>query len=232
MSYTDDMVATQLVAGLYNSDHQVKVLSESTTLKTLDQKVKRLMVLEKSDTSLSSLSNSDAFSNYTGGSYHKGPGGENSNSRREKWSKKDNDAGRKKNSDGGTGIKCTDCGKKHPKCKFCDGFHKCTTRCNFCKKMGHIKNCCMKLQSAVEAQVEAEGRRQEEDAEEEVVFAYKVSVQDSPLPRQNATHRKMQFHLLLERLFMFTPTSSRHTCCHIWNTRTVRSKCRSQRKHL
>ena len=62
VSYTDDMVATQLVAGLYNSDHQVKVLSESTTLITLNAKFQRL--LEKSDTSLSSFTNNDACQLY------------------------------------------------------------------------------------------------------------------------------------------------------------------------
>ena len=63
ISYQDDMVATQLIAGLYNSDHQAKVLSESATLVTLDAKLERLLTLEKSDTSLSSLSNNEAFSN-------------------------------------------------------------------------------------------------------------------------------------------------------------------------
>ena len=91
VDYTDDMVATQLVAGVYNSDHQVKVLSESAALASLDAKFKRLVVLEKSETSLSSLTNHEAFSNYTGGSYHRGPGGDklkDNQTRKEKWSKK------------------------------------------------------------------------------------------------------------------------------------------------
>ena len=47
ISYQDDMVATQLIAGLYNSEHQAKVLSESATLLTLEDKLKRLFVLDK-----------------------------------------------------------------------------------------------------------------------------------------------------------------------------------------
>ena len=41
VSYQDDMISTQLVAGLYSSDHQVKVLSESSTLVSLEEKLNR-----------------------------------------------------------------------------------------------------------------------------------------------------------------------------------------------
>ena len=61
------MVATQLIAGLYNSEHQAKVLSESGTLTTLDDKLKRLSILEKSDSSLSTLAGNDAAINFTRG---------------------------------------------------------------------------------------------------------------------------------------------------------------------
>ena len=47
ISYTDDMVATQLVAGLYNTDFQSKTLSESVALATLDAKLNRLLTLKK-----------------------------------------------------------------------------------------------------------------------------------------------------------------------------------------
>ena len=47
ISYQDDMVATQLIAGLYNSDHKSKVLSESASLTTLEEKFERLVVLEQ-----------------------------------------------------------------------------------------------------------------------------------------------------------------------------------------
>ena len=142
VSYQDDMVATQLVAGLYNADHQSKVLSESATLTTLDAKLKRLQVLEKSDTSLSSLSNTEAFSNYTAGGDNERNTGDHrrqkNSQRKQKWEKADKESTP-------AGEKCADCGKKHSQCGNCKGFHKCTTRCNHCKKMGHIKNCCRKF---------------------------------------------------------------------------------------
>ena len=57
------MVATQLMAGLYNTEHQAKVLSESSELQDLERKFNRLIVLEKSDASLSTLSSGgDAYS--------------------------------------------------------------------------------------------------------------------------------------------------------------------------
>ncbi len=46
VSFQDDMVSTQLVAGLYNSEHKAKVLSESASLVSLDNKLERLLVLE------------------------------------------------------------------------------------------------------------------------------------------------------------------------------------------
>ena len=141
ISYTDDMVATQLVAGLYNSDHQIKGLSEFTNFGTLNAKFQRLLVLEKSDTSLSSLANNDAFAHYTGKSYHKSRGFESrmkdNQSRDDKWSKQDKD----KESGARSRDNCSDCRKQHAQCKICNGYYKCTTRCDFRKKSGHIKNC-------------------------------------------------------------------------------------------
>ena len=56
--YEDDMVAVQLVSGLYSSDHKSKILSESETSKTLTAKLERLVTLEQSENSLSSFSGS------------------------------------------------------------------------------------------------------------------------------------------------------------------------------
>lgn len=68
----DDQVATQLVAGLYNSDHQARVLSESASLPTLDDKLQRLLTLEKSEIASSSLSGQALTSNYAGGTRSRG----------------------------------------------------------------------------------------------------------------------------------------------------------------
>lgn len=51
VSYANEMVAQQLVAGLCNADHQRKVLSEATTLSTLALKIERLQVLETTEAS-------------------------------------------------------------------------------------------------------------------------------------------------------------------------------------
>lgn len=51
ISYTDDMVAQQLLAGLANQEFQSKILSESASLPTLASKVDRLRCLEASEES-------------------------------------------------------------------------------------------------------------------------------------------------------------------------------------
>ena len=57
VSYSDNMVAQRLVAGLSNLEHQRKILSEAATLITLDAKVKRLQLLETTEESASILNN-------------------------------------------------------------------------------------------------------------------------------------------------------------------------------
>ena len=52
ISYINDMVAQQLIAGLRNNDYQSKILSESASLPTLASKVDRLRCLEASQESL------------------------------------------------------------------------------------------------------------------------------------------------------------------------------------
>ena len=144
VSYQDDMVATQLIAGLYNSEHQAKILSESAVLTSLDDKLKRLLVLEKSDTSLSSLGGgSDAFSNYTSGNDRRKGRNERRKADGPKGDGPKGDAGGRRNDP------CPDCKKKHPQCKTCNGYHKCTTQCNLCKGMGHIRNCCPNLPTVI-----------------------------------------------------------------------------------
>ena len=48
-SYASDMIRSQLIAGLRNRTHQSKVLSEISTLKTLEQLTTRLLALEVTD---------------------------------------------------------------------------------------------------------------------------------------------------------------------------------------
>ena len=57
VSYSDNMVAQRLVAGLCNLEHQRKILSEAEALTTLDAKVKRLQLLETTEESANILHN-------------------------------------------------------------------------------------------------------------------------------------------------------------------------------
>ncbi len=165
VSYQDDMVATQLIAGLYNSDHKSKVLSESANLTTLEAKFERLIVLEQSGTSMSTLEGSDTFANVTSVGCS-GEGRKSNRQRRQAWKKKDE----KKQ----VGDKCPECHKKHDQCKVCNGFHKCTTKCNQCKVLGHIRNCCPTL-APLAAMGAAMGAVVPEE-EEEVAFAFVTTV--------------------------------------------------------
>ena len=54
--YRDEMVGTQLVAGALNKEHQAKILSETASLHSLEDKLDRLMALEKSESSSATLS--------------------------------------------------------------------------------------------------------------------------------------------------------------------------------
>ena len=55
VSFAEEMVAQQLVAGLRDQDHQAKILAEASTLATLELKVKRLQSLEATEESASKL---------------------------------------------------------------------------------------------------------------------------------------------------------------------------------
>ena len=55
VSYAENMVAQRLVAGLRNVDHQRKILSEATTLTTLEAKVTRLQLFETTEKSAAAL---------------------------------------------------------------------------------------------------------------------------------------------------------------------------------
>ena len=57
ISYAEEEVSQQLLAGLRNQEHLQKVMAEAESLTTLDLKVKRLQVLETTEESASSLHN-------------------------------------------------------------------------------------------------------------------------------------------------------------------------------
>ena len=55
ISYAEEEIAQRVVAGLYNQEHQRRILSEASTLTTLEMKEKRLKVLEATEQSAQSL---------------------------------------------------------------------------------------------------------------------------------------------------------------------------------
>ena len=57
VTFLDEMIKQQLVAGLRNVDHQAKILSEAQTLNTLDAIINRLVGLETTEEASSSLGN-------------------------------------------------------------------------------------------------------------------------------------------------------------------------------
>ena len=104
-----------------------------------------LIILEKSEASLSSLSNG-------------GRGGEcfanialTKQSNRNKQFIRDKKLGQFSGED-----RCPDCKKNHKQCKNCGGYHKYTTKCNLCKQLGHIKNCCNKQARSYRTKVEVD----------------------------------------------------------------------------
>ena len=60
ISYVEEEISQRLVAGLCNPEHQRRILSEASTLTTLDLKVKRLQVLETTEQSALSLHRSQS----------------------------------------------------------------------------------------------------------------------------------------------------------------------------
>ena len=54
--YRDKMVVTQLVVGAFDKEHQAKILSEMAHLHSLEDKLDRLCVLEKSESSSTTIS--------------------------------------------------------------------------------------------------------------------------------------------------------------------------------
>ena len=55
ISYAEEEISQRLVAGLCNQEHQRRILSEASTLTSLELKVKRLQVLETTEKSAQSL---------------------------------------------------------------------------------------------------------------------------------------------------------------------------------
>ena len=128
VSYADEMVAQQLIAGLSNREHQTKVLSEAASLITLQQKVKRLQVLETTEESATLLQKAPGISEAAATSTYK--------SRKMRGDIRKSESSQER---------CKGCGRRsHPQGKTmerknCPAWNK---NCNRCQKKGHFAVVC------------------------------------------------------------------------------------------
>ena len=133
VSYADEMVAQRLTAGFNNQEHQRRILSEATTLVTLEQKIERLLVLETTEESSAVL--------------HNGTTKPSEAAPIQSQYKREKNALREKNTANKTSSKCRWCGwSTHPGGKPLERAH-CPARekeCNKCKTKGHFSAVCEK----------------------------------------------------------------------------------------
>ena len=136
-SFAEEMISQQLVIGLRNQEHQAKVLSEVTTLATLDQKVQRLQALEATEESSHKL---------RGSTLPTIAGAAKSGYRRTQTADRTQTANKKFPDDKKTtpSKKCATCGRtshygRSMSFKDCPAANK---KCNACGKDGHFKTVC------------------------------------------------------------------------------------------
>ena len=129
VSYAEERVSERLLAGLRNQEHQAKILNEAATLVTLDQKIKRLQILESTEDSANSLHQTPAAKAAAG----------RSTSTYKSQKKKSNIPTNE------TSSKCGWCGRtSHGADKTMERVH-CPARekeCSFCHKKGHFAEAC------------------------------------------------------------------------------------------
>ena len=173
VSFAEDMVSQQLVAGLRDQNHQSKVLAEATSLKTLQLKVERLQSLEATEESATKLQVPSAPSSAAAGksSYKKAASG--GASKRVPESKAQD---KKK--------LCATCGKsshfgRSMSFKDCPASQKGKT-CNTCGKEGHFASVCKaKTKAATQTQVEEDDDIEDQtDASSTYFLATHIPIDD------------------------------------------------------
>ena len=130
VSYSEDMISSQMIAGLVNNEHQTRVLAQAAVLVTLQQKFDLLVSLETTDKSTSKLQPPPVA-----------PPAPPSQSNPQK-----SDYQRKKALPKAEIRPCTGCGKtSHPgktlRRKDCPAFE---NTCKICSKKGHFDDVCRK----------------------------------------------------------------------------------------
>ena len=126
LSYAEKMIEQRLVAGLYNPEHQRRILSEAAALTTLEAKVKRLQVLEATEESAALLNPTPPSHAAASRSAYK--------------------ESKSRPSETEQAPKCRQCGHpSHPGGKPIKDRRSCPARgktCLNCKKKGHFSTVC------------------------------------------------------------------------------------------
>lgn len=169
VSFAEDMVAQQLVAGLRDQEHQAKVLSEATTLTTLQSKITRLQSLETTEESATKLHIPGRAS--AGKSGYKQAG-------KKKFVDTNKPPEKKK--------VCSTCGRMDYYGRSMS-FQDCPAsqrgkKCNICGKEGHFSSVCKQKQSKASAgQNDADEYEPEDTTEASTSFFFATrSVEDFP----------------------------------------------------
>ena len=184
VSFSDEMISQQLIAGLFNHDHQSKILSEVASLPTLREKIDRLQVLETTQESASMMKTIQPPAQLAAA--HRS---------QYKRSRKTSSIRHPKGTKPNTQTQCHGCGKtSHPAGKSmsrkdCPAF---TKRCEYCGIVGHFKAVCKKFKSdsiSAEAQVEESDDESLEDIDAEASVTFGFSAQDQEDFRLGQYHR-------------------------------------------
>ena len=140
VSYVDDMISGQMIAGLANMEHQSKILAEAAMLDSLQKKFDRLVSLETTDQSTSHLQTPITTPKLSGPSES---AAQRSQYQQQKQPKKPSLAGK----DSRSPLPCKGCGEvSHPPGKSmarkdCPAFN---TICHNCRIRGHFGKVCRK----------------------------------------------------------------------------------------
>ena len=157
ISYAHDMVATQTINGLANTEFQAKILEEVPKFKDLSKEMyERLVSLEATYKSTNNIQSSKAMAaNST-------PHDDESNAHANKsdYRKAREQRNRNKNASNASKKPCKYCGDK----RQCEKRENCPAKdatCNFCKKKGHFEMACLKKKnSSAAATNEGEASKQ------------------------------------------------------------------------